>query len=237
MPLLALAALLLPRFAEAGLPPAESILASMPKRREALGFETLRATGTLRRRGEAPVPVIEHLGLGRAHRVELGRAGGPELVLTAKGKRWRWSPGSKPASGRAVADLFNTFVGNAEPDPGGARGLAFLEALKIDPEVVSLTRMDGQVVFVIGARPWERDKPQLWVDRQLRVPVRLVYLDAGSGKRLELRLRGFGSAITRDRYPERIETWENGELVEELLFSSLEVDPRLDPGLFVPPAP
>jgi hypothetical protein len=216
-------------------PSAGSLLASVARQREALGFRTVVAEGRLERPGEAPVPARSLLVAGRGHRLELQRAGGKEIVLTVDGRRWRWVEGKKPAAPvRAPEDPLSALVARTAPDPGGERGLGWAEALGVDPEVVSLSRLEGRVAFVIGARPWEGERPQLWIDRDLRVPVRLVTKPAG-GPRVEALLLGFGSALTGPRHPERVVRLEDGRAVETLRFLRVEVDAPVDPALMAPP--
>ena len=118
-------------------------------------------------------------------------------------------------------------------DPGAKRSLAFLKRHGIDESVVSLARFDDRVAFVIGAKPWETNKPQLWIDKELRVPLRLVTVNGNVVE--ELRLLGYGSELVDQWFPRRIERWENGGLVEVTEISAIEVNAALDKDLLAPP--
>lgn len=58
-------------------------------------------------------------------------------------------------------------------DEASARLLKTLAAVGIDSRVVSLGRNEEQIVYIIGAQPWEADRPQLWLDKVSFLPVRL----------------------------------------------------------------
>ncbi len=98
-----------------------------------------------------------------------------------------------------------------------------------------MARQDGRPAFVIGAKPWEAEKPQLWIDKALRVPVRVVQRDP-SGGWIETRLLGFGSAATNEWFPSRIEVRKNGQLIEQTTYSKAQLNVRLDDKLFAPPS-
>lgn len=57
-------------------------------------------------------------------------------------------------------------------DETSARLLKTLSSSGIDTKVVSLGRNGDQIVYIIGAQPWELDKPQLWLDKVTFLPVR-----------------------------------------------------------------
>ena len=89
-----------------------------------------------------------------------------------------------------------------------------MSAYRIDTEVVSLGRRGKTVVYIIGAKPWEPDKPQLWVDKDLRAPIRLISLDPNNSSIVDVQLIGLGSAQTEEWFPRRIEVRRDGALVE-----------------------
>lgn len=57
-------------------------------------------------------------------------------------------------------------------DELSARLIKTLSNAGIDTLVTSLGRNEDQIVYIIGAQPWELDKPQLWLDKVSFLPVR-----------------------------------------------------------------
>ncbi|MCB9654727.1 MAG: hypothetical protein H6729_11420 [Deltaproteobacteria bacterium] len=223
-----------PRASNAYLPTASSILSSAANRRAGAPFKTLVLEGRAQRPGGKTTPLWEGIRAGEGHRIELRSDSGTTVILTRGRKEWRFPMGSSPGTPEeADLDAIMSFIGNPESDSGGRRGLAFMRSAKIDDDVVSLSRLDGRVAYVLGARASETDKPQLWIDKEYMVPIRFIHRDA-SGALIDMKLLGFGSAITGPWYPERIEIWKNGELVQTRIFRSLSINDPLEPSLFRP---
>lgn len=219
--------------AEALIPSADGILVSAARRREALGVRTLIVEGVLRRPGQDDVKVRELLLAGTGHRVELGEGKDQVVILTVGARQWRWRAGDRATQTTlARPSLVLAFLGDSAAH--AAVGRELLAAYDVDDDVVALTRLDRQIAFSIGARAWEPDKPQLWIDKSYRTPVRLVELDAG-GHRVETRLLGWGASQTGEWWPQRIERWSDGQRVEVTVYGELLVNEPLDAGLFRPP--
>lgn len=234
---IALLVLLVPASSLGYILPAQAILSKISARRAEIGFRTLVAKGTYQEGDQPPHPIWEAIRANEARRVEHDVDGEERVVLTVGAKRWRFDLGEPAGTPERVAhDLILEFVADTERDRGAERALAFCEKHGIDTEVVSLARQEGHIAYVIGAKPWESDKPQLWVDKRYHVPIRLVTKDARSGVVSEVRLLGFGSEITSEWYPRRIEHWENGVLVRSTTYSSVSLNEKLEPKLFAPPS-
>ncbi len=216
--------------------PADAILSSVSKRRANIAIETLVLEGTMEVGPNAPHPIWEVLVPGKAHRVEHKLTDKTIVSTTVGARRWTHALGERAERPEIVTDdLFTTFLGASSADPGGKRGLAFCERLKIDTSVVSLSRLDKRVAFVIGAKPWETNKPQLWIDKRLRVPVRLIRVD-GSGNVIDQQLHGFGSPVTGEWYPRHYEVYENGTLKSRVTYDQVEVNVPVEPALLSPPS-
>lgn len=216
--------------------PADAILSSVAKRRGKIALESIVVEGTLEVGPNAPHAVWEALVPGKAHRVEHKLADKTIVTTTIGARRWTHALGERAPRPEIVTDdLWMTFIGAPESDAGGKRGLAFCERLKIDTSVVSLSRLDKRVAFVIGAKPWETNKPQLWIDKKLRVPVRLIRVDA-SGNVIDQQLHGFGSPVTGEWYPRHYEVYENGTLKERITYDQVEINEPVEPALLAPPS-
>jgi hypothetical protein len=230
----ALALVMFPSLAAATMPAADGILASAASRRARIGFSTIVAEGHYEQ-GDQRVPVWEAIKAGKAHRIEYRKPDATEVVLTMGDKRWRFANG-KPAGQpeRVTADLIMTFLAKPEPDPGGRHGMLFLKRHKIDELSVNLGRMQKRIAYVIGGKSWEQDKPQLWIDKELMVPTRLI-TKADDGAMVDTRLLDWGSGSTDEWYPRRIETYRNGTLVEAYTYDRAKLNVSVEASLFEPP--
>jgi hypothetical protein len=218
--------------------PAEAILSSVAGRRSELAFDTIIAEG--RRtiagvEGEQPVWIAIKPGVG--YRMEIRGGGATRVVLTLDRKRWTFVEGEKtPPADRVRADLFVDFLANLDKDGGGKRGLAFLDAFGIQEKPVRFGRLEGRIAYIIGAKPGDESKPQLWVDKIHRVPIRLIEIDPKTKKKTDTRLLGFGSPQTEEWLPQRIETWVDGSLVERISIDRVRVNEPFDITLLRSPA-
>lgn len=225
----------LPSLARAYLLPAEAILESIATRRARLGFETLVADGRRQTPGEAPEPVRWLARANDAYRIETEGPSSQATLTTVGGRRFEFDGfGSRPPE-RAPHDLVAAFLISTERDPDGTRGLDFLRSHLIDSTVVSLARLGRRVAYVIGAKPWEPDRPQLWVDKDLAVPIRLIARDRTRGMMRDIRLLEYESPIAGGFFPARIERYENGALVETTVIRRLELNVPVDASLFRTP--
>jgi hypothetical protein len=215
--------------------PADAILGSVAKRRESLGFTSLVVEG-FRRRGSSDTAedqVWEAILPGVGHRQEIRGVDGTTVVLTLGQKRWVFKEGERPQGVKTKPSLVTSFLARTD---GKLEGRAFLSAYGIDSEVVSLSRIDKQIAFVIGAKPWEPDKAQLWIDKSFRVPVRLVEADPKTKETIDIQMTGYGSAQTGEWWPRVIEVRKNGQLVESTTYTEAKVNEPVDPALFKPPS-
>lgn len=216
--------------------PAEAILNAVARRRAEIGFSTIVVEGTFQRGDGGPsLQVWEAIKANRAHRAERRDGTNTEVALTLPGKHWSFKAGERAgAAQKWPGDLIFTFFGSTEKD--SARTSQFLRAHDIDENVVSLSRLDKRVAYVIGAKAWEENKSQLWIDKDLNLPIRLIQVDKNSGAVTDTRLLGVGSAVTGEWYPQRIEVWQNGKLVEATTYTSARLNEEVSEDLFKPPS-
>jgi hypothetical protein len=95
-----------------------------------------------------------------------------------------------------------------------------LEVLGIDVDVVSYTRVDGRVAYLIGAKSWETDKPSVAIDKESLVVLRVR--TTVKGDKLESRYLGWGSSVGGNWYPLTIESYKNGALIRRTVTQSVE---------------
>ena len=214
--------------------PASAILESVGERRKSLGYEAL----VLRGRSLNPSTNISEKSVwklikpGHGIRTEIKGTHSTEISLLKDKKRYKFSPGVPPLKPKKLkASLELDFLASNKGDAGGKRGKALLRAHKIDGKIVSLSRMNKRIIWVIGAHEGDHESPQLWIDKDLRVPVRLIYNDEASGEKIDIRWLGFGSPQTREWHPRQIDTFRNNKLVERLVFHKVMVNPSVDADL------
>ncbi|MBI4817232.1 MAG: hypothetical protein HY791_13300 [Deltaproteobacteria bacterium] len=237
-----LVALALVSEAQAAIPGIESLTSSTLDRRVRGNLSTLVLTG-VRKRSETddhPVRVKEWIRIGQGHRLELEDDTGKQIVLITRGLRYEWRDGKgAPKPTRAKADVLSTFLTNPMGVPEAVR---FLAEQKIDVEEINLGRISGQVAYVVGAKPWESEKNQLWIDKQLKAPLALKKSEKADGDSKgrsinEVRWLEWGSGQTEEWFPRRIEVLKSGTLVELTIYESVEPNVELDDRLFDPPGP
>ncbi len=224
-----LAATLVPAVALAFILPADAILARSAKMRAQLGLTTLRLEGTRTKADGTKERFREVLRSGKGRKIETlvdGVAVNVQLVTQA-GKLYQYNPKQGPgAPTKAPVDPIVRFLLEDSKDPGGRRGMSFLANAGINHEITTMGRQERRLAFVIGAKPWEGDKPQLWLDQTTYVPLKLI--TRSNGKLMETRLLGFGSPLTQSYFPRIVERYEDGKLVERTTYETIELNPKLD---------
>jgi hypothetical protein len=148
------------------------------------------------------------------------------------------APGAADKNTKAVADPFFSAVAAAPPfdEPRAAeRLMRDAKAYGVNTEVVSLARFDGRVAWLIGSKPWETDKPQLWLDKDLLTVVRVVKQQKkadGALQKIDERYLGWGSPVGGNWFPASIEVWVDDKLVQRTLVRNVERNMSFDATLF-----
>lgn len=146
-------------------------------------------------------------------------------------------PGQKEVVRRADPDVVTSFLAGGPPLE--RRGLAEqlfqdLRRLKIDTDVVAYARFDGRVAYLIGSKPWEQEKSQVWIDKDTLQLLRVVLVEKDGDKvvRKETRLLGYGSPEGGSWFPKVIEEWRGDQLVRRSVTRSVQKNETLDRALF-----
>jgi hypothetical protein len=127
---------------------------------------------------------------------------------------------------------FFTLGGTLEQEQARERLYKAMVHMKVDPEVVSLARFDGRVAWLIGSKPWEEGKSQLWLDKETLMPLRLVEVKKDGKSRTEMRLLGYGSAEAGSWFPKVIEVHKDGALIRRSIVRTADKNGSLKKGLF-----
>ena len=231
--------------------PVSGILKRLGHRREELALATLEVRGTFAMPGDPARVAAAALGLplagaelsapallafkmpGRC-RLELAPPDLPDAERPAavvKGGQVSGVRGLErvPAAAtmlRGLCALVGPRPGGPEPDRPYAQELS---RLGVPLAEAVLGRFNGQVAYVIGARPAE-PKPQAWVDKQTFQPVRVVFQAAGG--LADVRLLDWGSPAGGDWFPRAVEVHQGGALQARFLTEKAAANPRIADALF-----
>ncbi len=216
--------------AEAYIDGAGRIMESVAAARAQLAMKT--AVGEGYRLDDPKVRVVMTVSANAALRLEERGPDGAAVVLVRGRERHRFGGKEAPRSERIGADPLFELLANTKEDPGGQRGRALLDRLGVDASVVHLDRFDGEPAFIIGAAPGQLDRPQLWVDKRRRVPVR--WLVPVNGEMEEVRLRGYGMPVG-PHFPETIQTVRAGR-TDSYRFTRIRLNEPVDARLLQPPS-
>jgi hypothetical protein len=216
---------------------------------QAAGKQEARAVKSLKVEQEATlfgVPTAPR-GLGASQRtwllspfqlrVELELPEGTDVRVQTPQRAQHTRPGQRPEAQRGAPDLLAAFVGGGPPAERrqvGEQMLKDLQRLQVDPSVVSYARFDGRVAYLIGSKPWEKDKPQVWLDKESLHLLRVVEVEK-RGEALFVRdthYTGYGSAEAGAWFPKVIEVYEGGALKLRAVTRAVEKNEAIDRGLF-----
>ncbi len=106
-----------------------------------------------------------------------------------------------------------------------------LKAAGVDTSVVSLGRQGDTVAYIIGARSWEPNKPQVWLNKSNFMPMRAVVYGRDKS-RYETRWLEYGSSIVGDYFPAVIESYKDGKRVRRAEVTKMAVNQSLPETLF-----
>ena len=175
----------------------------------------------------APYAVREEIRLPEGTRVS---------VYTQK-RSLTVSPDGERKARKSGPNFFAHLIAGGGPNDSESlanRLLRDLEAYGVDTQKISYGRMDGRIAHVIGARPYEKTKPQVWIDKESYHPLRVVVAGKSAGKNIvrELRFSGWGSSEAGGWYPKIIERFDEGLLTERAVTKKAERNITLERGLF-----
>ncbi len=231
--------------------PVSGILKRLAQRREQLALATLEVRGTFAMPGDAARAAAAALALPLAG----ADLSAPALLIVKMPGRCRHarSPpdvpeAERPAASikagqvvgvrgldrvpaaaallRGVCALVGQRPGGAEPDRPDAPDLS-RRGVPLGPAVRG--RVNGQVAYVIGARPAEA-KPQAWVDKQTWQPVRVIF-QAGGGL-ADVRLLDWGSPTGGDWFPRAVEVHQGGALQARFVTEKAAANPKVPDAVF-----
>jgi outer membrane lipoprotein-sorting protein len=175
-----------------------------------------------------------HLYLKQPRRLRLTVEGdGGEVYVEKEGACAAGTGGRLKRRKCLAQDLIGSlFVpGEKDYEEISKRLLAALQRAGIDTEIVALGRDDkGSFVYIIGARPWEPEKPQLWLNKETFLPVR-QRVKVGDDIH-EVRFLGYGTEATGNWFPKVMEEYENDVLVRRSEVTKIKINQELPESMF-----
>lgn len=231
------AAVLLPTSVAQGyVLPADFLMKLLVEKRRELNARDLSAQLSTEVEGsDAPVDEYLYLKVPERLRLRAQSEAGASVYIEREGQRAA-GPENAPKRLSGVVDLTAAlFVpGGRDLDEASARLLAALRAAGVDTSVVSLGRYEKTVAYIIGARAFEPDKPQVWLYKSSFQPLRTVLFDRSKSppSRVETRFLDYGSAAGGEYLPAVIEVYRDGKRVRRAELGKLSVNQSLPETLF-----
>lgn len=117
-----------------------------------------------------------------------------------------------------------------EPSLTGERFVRLLRALKVDKKVNTLARKGSRVAVVLGAKEWELDRPQFWLDKDRFLPLRLM--TRNDKNLVDIQWQDWGSRVSGDWFPAKFEIRIDGRLIDSCSTVDVEVNASMPDELF-----
>ena len=232
--LAAVSLLALARPALAWIPPADFLVGKMADRRK--GVKTLRARGIRTYSGRSfdggkqdVTETIEANIADASYRLERKTPRGIYLEVS---------------DGKRRVSVNDGKVGTVEADPRPLERLLFtgapkdellaaMQAFGIRMDVVGLTRLDGKIAWIIGAKEGDTNAPALWIEKDRSLPLKLTDPRA---KRTVL-YDGWNEPGSAGVVPARLTILMGDDISETLKIEETKVNPKLGADLFKPDTP
>lgn len=163
----------------------------------------------------------------------------PQVHIQKKLKHAAGTEGSLRVQSGPLTELLPLFLlgDGKDLDNYSANARRALEHLGIDVKKSSMSRRQERIVYIIGATPHEKDKPQLWLDKHSYRPLRYIYYLNEDGKeiRYEMVFEDWASTVTNNLFPRITELWRDGKMIRHSEVEDLQTNQRLPDSLFVLP--
>jgi hypothetical protein len=114
-----------------------------------------------------------------------------------------------------------------------ARTLAQLREERVDLSVLRTDRLNGKVVYVVGAGPTDSTSNQFWVEAERLLFVRLIQSDSARRRTQDIRFEKYvphaGGWVA-----EEVRILVGGKMIFHEEYSNVRVNVALDDNLFIP---
>lgn len=115
--------------------------------------------------------------------------------------------------------------------PSSDEFVAFLRTLGVRVERTGYGRFLDRVIIILGAKEWETDPPQLWLEQESRLPLHLAYQDRALGQPVEVDLLEYHLKMG-GWFPELIKVAVGRKPVLEIRARDEDFNVALPPGSF-----
>ena len=169
----------------------------------------------------------------------LGEDESAELYVEREGTRAEGSADSLERLKTLPTNLLASlrFPKGDKSDERIERLLGLLAQVGVDTSVTALGRFDNESVYIIGARPFETESPQIWVGKDRLQPVKTVLFTGpgATGDRVEYRFLDYGGSSAGGWFPGIIELWIGDQLVKKQTVAEARTNQDLPETLFEVP--
>jgi hypothetical protein len=207
------------------IPTVSFLLNKLASQRTKMGVRRLKVSMQCKRGDQEQIGHVLYLkvpGLVRRER------GGQSVEVCSGGKCWIKHGTSQPK--RLPKWAYLPYLYFVEYDVKGSRYQSLLESLKVDVNVDTITRFHSRLAVVLGAKSWERDRPQFWLDKDRFLPLRLMLLD---GKSLvDIMWIKWGTKVGGDWFPATLEVRRDGKVLERCEVTEVESGVSMPKKLF-----
>ncbi|NMB75555.1 MAG: hypothetical protein GYA21_10555 [Myxococcales bacterium] len=207
------------------IPPAAFWFEKMADRRAKMGMTRLSVSATCR---QSEGPAHEERWLLKTPGM-VRRESGPDEYLVCVHEKCAHKAAGKAVQ-RAPAWRYYPFLFLVEGRAAASRYQKLAESLKVDLRRDTLARFHGRVAVVLGAKEWERDRPQFWLDKDNYLPLRLMLLEDKA--LVEILWINWGSRQTGDWVPAVIEVNRDGVNLERCEITAVDAVAPIDDAKF-----
>lgn len=222
------------RPALAWVPPADFLVGKMADRRK--GVKTLRTRGIRTYSGRSfdggkqdVTETFEANVTDASYRLERKTPRGIYLEVSDGKRRVSVNDGTVgpvEADARPLERLL--FTGAGKDDL-----LAAMQAFGIRMDVASLTRLDGKIAWLVGAKENDQTVPALWIEKDRNLPLKLVDPRA----KRTVSFEGWSEPGGAGVLPTRLTILKGNDVQETLKLEETRTNPKLPANLFKPDAP
>jgi len=220
-----LLALLIAAEALGHIPTPSFLLGRMASQRTKMGVRRLKVNMQCKRGDQEAVEHVLYLKVNGLVRRERGKQ---SVEVCKAGQCWIKHGSDQPKRLPKWAIL--PYLYFVEFDVKGSRYLALLESLNVNTKANTISRFHSRLAVILGAKNWERDRPQFWLDKDSFLPLRLMFLD---GKTLvDIMWIKWGTKVSGDWFPSILEQRHDGKVVERCEVTGVESGVSMPESLF-----